>query len=126
MRSAHGFYIDTIYSLVRIHVYLPPPLGNLVGKRRGYYPPYAQPNPPHICQTSLPVYYSSSEFPPDNFYKRTRKFMNRNQVLRVVVMEEIAMVPKLLNISSTSGTKILSLFSPYASLLMPTMWNFNR
>ena len=40
-------------------------------------------------------------------------------------MEEMAMAPKLLHISSTAGTKILSPISPYASMLMPTMWNFS-
>ena len=39
-------------------------------------------------------------------------------------MEGVAMVHFFLHISSTAGTKTLSPFSPYASLLMPTMWNF--
>ena len=38
-------------------------------------------------------------------------------------MEGMAMVPKLLHIYSNAGTAILPPFYPYASLLMPTMWN---
>ena len=40
-------------------------------------------------------------------------------------MEGVGMVPNILHLSSTYGTKILSPFSLYASLLMPTMWNFS-
>ena len=53
--------------------------------------------------------------------------MNRKSDLRVrvMVMEGMAMVPNILHLYSTSGTTILLIFSPYASLLMPTMWNFS-
>ena len=51
--------------------------------------------------------------------------MNRKSALRVTVVEGMAMVPKLLHISSTSGTTILLPFFPYASFLMPTMWKFS-
>ena len=53
--------------------------------------------------------------------------MNRKSDLRVMimVMEEIPMVPKCLHLSSTDGATNLSLVSPYASLLMPTMWHFS-
>ena len=49
--------------------------------------------------------------------------MNRKSALKVIAMEGMVMIPKLLHISSTAGTKILSLFSPYSSLLIPTMWH---
>ena len=51
--------------------------------------------------------------------------MNIKSSLRVMVMERMAMVPKFLHLYSTSGTTIMSQFSHYASLLMPTMWNFS-
>ena len=51
--------------------------------------------------------------------------MNRKLYLRMMVMEGMAMVPKLLHIYSNAGTAILPPFYPYASLLMPTMWNFS-
>ena len=50
--------------------------------------------------------------------------MNRKSALRVMVMEGIVMVSNVLRIYSTAGTTILSPFSPYSSLLMPTMWTF--
>ena len=43
----------------------PPPPEGFIGERRGYDHPDAQPNPPHIFQTLLPVYHSSSEFIPE-------------------------------------------------------------
>ena len=52
--------------------------------------------------------------------------MNIKSVLRVMVMEGVEMVPKLLNISSTVGNTTLPPFYPYASLIMPTMWYFSR
>ena len=45
--------------------------------------------------------------------------------IRVMLMEGVEMLPKFLHISSTSGTTTLLPFSPYASLLMPTMWNLS-
>ena len=47
--------------------------------------------------------------------------MNIKLALRVMVMEGMEIVPKHLQLSSTSGTTILSPFSPYASLLVPTV-----
>ena len=41
------------------------------------------------------------------------------------MIEGMVIVPKILHISSTAGTTTLSSFSPYASLLMPTMWNLS-
>ena len=49
--------------------------------------------------------------------------MNKKSALRVIVMEGMTLVPKLLHISFTDGNTIMSPFSPYASLLMPTMWH---
>ena len=46
--------------------------------------------------------------------------MNSKPALRVVVMEEVAMVLKYSHISFTAGATTLSLFYPYASLIMPT------
>ena len=43
-----------------------------------------------------------------------------------MVMEGMALVPNILNIPSTASTTILLPFSPYASLLMPTMCNLSR
>ena len=51
--------------------------------------------------------------------------MNRKSYLRVMVMEGMEMVPNILYLYSTSGTTILSPFSPYASLLIPTMWHLS-
>ena len=50
--------------------------------------------------------------------------MNRKSALRVMVMEGMAMVPSIYDPYSTAVTTIMLPFSPYASLLMPTMWNF--
>ena len=41
-----------------------------------------------------------------------------------MVMEGMEMGPNILLLYSTAGTKIMLTFSPYVSLLMPTMWNF--
>ena len=60
------------------------PLDDFIGKRRGYDRPDAQPNPPHICQTPLHVYYSRSEFTPENLQKKRRAFLNRKSALRVM------------------------------------------
>ena len=51
--------------------------------------------------------------------------MNRKSDLRVMVMEGMEMGPNILLLYSTAGTKIMLTFSPYVSLLMPTMWNFS-
>ena len=51
--------------------------------------------------------------------------MNSQSVLRVLVMEGVEMMSKFLHLSSTAGTTTLSPFSSYASLLVPTMWNFS-
>ena len=51
--------------------------------------------------------------------------MNNKSYLRVMVMEGVEMVPKLLNISSSSSATTLSQFSPYASLIIPTTWHFS-
>ena len=40
-------------------------------------------------------------------------------------MEGMSMMAKILYLYSTSGTKIMLQYSPYASFLMPTMWNFS-
>ena len=50
--------------------------------------------------------------------------MNSKSSLMLMVLEGIAMGPKQFHIYSTAVTTTLSPFSPYASLLMPTMWNF--
>ena len=47
--------------------------------------------------------------------------MNRKTDLGVMVIEGMAMVPKFLSLSSTSGAKNLSPLSSYDSLIMPTM-----
>ena len=51
--------------------------------------------------------------------------MKIKSALRVMVMEGMAMVPKIFHISSTADTTILLSFSPYASLLMCTTWDFS-
>ena len=51
--------------------------------------------------------------------------MNGKSDLRVMVMEVVAIVPKFLHIYSNTDTRILLPFSPYASLLMTTIWNFS-
>ena len=51
--------------------------------------------------------------------------MNIKSDLKSTLMEGAAMVPKLLHLSSTAGTKILLPFSTYTSFLMPIMWHFN-
>ena len=126
MRSSHGFYIFTISPLVYPCVSPPhPPLEDFIGERQGSDCSGAQPNPPHICQTPLPVYHSILEFPPNNFWRRRRNFLNIKSALRVMVMEGISMGTNLLHLSSTAGTTILSPFYPYASLIMPNMWHFS-
>ena len=40
-------------------------------------------------------------------------------------MEGMEMVTKLLHLYSTSGNTPLLSFSPCASMLVPTMWNFS-
>ena len=51
--------------------------------------------------------------------------MNRKPALRLMVMEGMEMVPNVFHLSSTDGNTTLFQFSPYASLIMPTMWNFS-
>ena len=51
--------------------------------------------------------------------------MSRKLALRAMVMEGMAMVPNILHLFSTDGTTIMSPFSPYASFLMTTMWDFS-
>ena len=51
--------------------------------------------------------------------------MNRKLALRVMVIEGVEMVPKLLRLSSTVDTSIMLTFSHYASFLVPTMWHFS-
>ena len=40
-----------------------------------------------------------------------------------MLTEGMEMLPTILHLSSTDGTRILTQFSFYAFLLMPTMWN---
>ena len=51
--------------------------------------------------------------------------MSRKSAFRAIAMEGVEMAPKLLHLSSTASTEILSPFSPYVSLLIPTMWHFS-
>ena len=51
--------------------------------------------------------------------------MNIRSDLRVMLMEGVEMLPNFLHISPTAVNTTLLPFSPYASLLMPTMWNFS-
>ena len=51
----------------------PPHLENSIRGRLLCASPNAEPNPPHICQTPIPVYNYISEFPPDIF-KEEEKF----------------------------------------------------
>ena len=51
--------------------------------------------------------------------------MNSKSVLMEMVMKVRAMVPEYLHLYCTAGTTTLSSFSPYTSLLMPTMWYFS-
>ena len=71
------------------------------------------------------MYHSSSEFPSEKCLEEEEENFEHKSALRMVVMEGMSMVSIFLHISSTSGTKILLPFSPYASLLVPTMWNFS-
>ena len=48
--------------------------------------------------------------------------MNVKPYLRVMVKEGMAMITKFLHLYSIDATTILSPFSPYDSLLMPSMW----
>ena len=51
--------------------------------------------------------------------------MNSKPYFRVMEMEGMEIVPIFLHHSSTPVTTTLSPFSPYASLLMHTMWHFS-
>ena len=53
------------------------------------------------------------------FLKIRRIFLSRKSVLRVMVMEVMAKLPKCLNLSYVAGATNLFLFSTCASLLMP-------
>ena len=67
MMGAHGLYIATISSLMFFPLYDLLPVENFICDRCESARIDSQPNPPHICQTSLPVYHSRSEFLPKNF-----------------------------------------------------------
>ena len=61
IRGSHVLYLVTITPIVCILVYPPPPpppLEGFICGRRVSDNPGAQPNPPHIFKTLLPVYYS--------------------------------------------------------------------
>ena len=94
IRSAHGLYLATIYYLVCIPVY-PPHLYIFIGVRRGYTCPVAQPNPPQIRRSPLPMYYSVSYSHPENLYRRRIIYLNSKSYLRVIMMEGVAIFPKL-------------------------------
>ena len=51
--------------------------------------------------------------------------MNRKSALGVMVMEGMAMAPKCLCLSYTAVNITLLPVSPYASLLIPTLYNFS-
>ena len=101
------------------------PLEDFIGKRQGSNFPDDKPNPSHICRTTLHMHHSIAESPPKNLEKKRRNVMYIKSYLRVMVTKGVAIVPKFLHLSSSDGTTILSPFSPYVSLLMPTMWNFS-
>ena len=46
-------------------------------------------------------------------------------IYKIIVIEGMAILPKMLHISSTSGDTTLSPLSLYASLLMPSMCHFS-
>ena len=73
MRIAHDLYIYTIYHIVCIHVYPPPPLENFIGEIRGSDCPDDQTNTPNIWQNPLPVYHYISEPPPWEFVEEEEK-----------------------------------------------------
>ena len=79
MRSPNDLYLFTINFLMCIYVYdLPPlPLEGFTGNIHGSARPDAQSNPPHICQTPLPVYHRSSEFPCENLQRRRKKYEHK-------------------------------------------------
>ena len=100
MKSVHDLYLVTItLPCVYPCVSLPPNhVEGSIGKIRGYSHPCAQPNPPRICQTPLPVYHYISYFPCDNLQRRRRNFMNSKINVRQIVMGGMLIFPKCLRI----------------------------
>ena len=112
-------------SLYTPHPPTHPILRDFVCGRPGSDHPDTQHHPPHTCWTPLHVYHSKSELSPENLYWKRRSDLNIKSALRVIMMEGMAMVPKNLHLSSSTGATTLLPLSPYAFLLMPNMWHFS-
>ena len=74
-----------------------------------------------MYQTPLPVYHSSSEFPPENFQRKRTKNYEQKTILKGDGDVSHGNGTKDFYISSTAGATTLSQFSPDSSLLMPNI-----
>ena len=96
-----------------------------IGEKRGSGNPDDGSYPPHTWQKSLHVYHSTSDSSLGNLREGGKVIWTKKPALKLMVMERVATNKKNMHRSSTAGNRILSKFSPYASLIMPTMWHFS-
>ena len=115
--SAHGFVSCHHLSPCADPFCMPPPtLEICVGKICGSTCPYTQTNPTHIFQYPLLVYKYISESPPDNLYYEHQFSLKSDNYRRV------GNGANFFASIFHSGTATLLPFSPYAALLILTMW----